>query len=187
MWYEKSTYCNGSEKGFKIIVEDEILCEFEIREELRMNIDLQPVTIENWYACTQLKVKPEQLALFPASVVYWIAESKYASDFELRAIYSESLLVGFLVFCTEPDPDNNYWIPALMIDEKHQGKGYGKAALKTLIQLMSKDNSNGTRIMIGHRPDNRIAGTLYESLGFIQVSRELIDGEIVRLLQIGRA
>ncbi|WP_338542198.1 hypothetical protein [Paenibacillus tundrae] len=51
----------------------------------------------------------------------------------------------------------------------------------------SRRNSNGTRIMIGHRPDNRIAGTLYESLGFIQVSRELIDGEIVRLLQIGRA
>ncbi|MCM3172775.1 hypothetical protein [Paenibacillus sp. MER 99-2] len=47
-------------------------------------IDLQPVTIENWYACTQLKVKPEQLALFPAPVVYWIAESKYVSDFELR-------------------------------------------------------------------------------------------------------
>ncbi|KQY84424.1 spermidine acetyltransferase [Paenibacillus sp. Root52] len=102
-------------------------------------------------------------------------------------MYSESLLVGFLVFCTKPDPDNNYWIPALMIDEKHQGKGYGKAALKTLIQLMSKGNSNGTRIMIGHRPDNQIAGTLYESLGFMQVSRELIDGEIIRLFQIGQA
>lgn len=42
---KKSTYCNGSEKGFKIVVEDEILCEFEIRKELRVSIDLQPVTI----------------------------------------------------------------------------------------------------------------------------------------------
>nr|WP_275446104.1 hypothetical protein [Paenibacillus sp. ACRSA] len=49
------------------------------------------------------------------------------------------------------------------------------------------DFSNGTRIMIAHRSDNQIAGTLYESLGFMQVSRELIDGEIIRLLQIGQA
>ncbi|MEY8744246.1 hypothetical protein AB9M62_33495 [Bacillales bacterium AN1005] len=49
------------------------------------------------------------------------------------------------------------------------------------------DYSNGTRIMIGYRPDNQIAGTLYESLGFMQVSREVIDGEIVRSLQIDQS
>jgi len=53
-----------------------------------------------------------------------------------------------------------------MIDEKHQGKGYGKAALKELIQMMSQ--SHCTRIMIGHRP----------------ISEEVIEGEIIRLLQI---
>lgn len=68
-----------------------------------------------------------------------------------------------------------------MIDEKHQGKGYGKAAMKTLIQLMRI--SNCRRIMIGHRPDNLIAGKLYESLGFLKTSEEVIDGEIVHLLQ----
>ncbi|WP_413773743.1 GNAT family N-acetyltransferase [Paenibacillus woosongensis] len=41
-------------------------------------------------------------------------------------------------------------------DDKHQGKGYGKAAMEALIQFMSV--SNCTRIMIGHRPDNQIAG-----------------------------
>ncbi|SHN73107.1 diamine N-acetyltransferase [Paenibacillus sp. ov031] len=147
-----------------------------------MVVVLKPVSNENWYECTQLKVKPEQLNIFPAPVVYWIAESKYVDDFELRAIYSEEVLVGFLVFCANPDKDDNYWIPAIMIDEKHQGKGYGKAAMKTLIQLMRI--SNCTRIMIGHRPDNLIAGKLYESLGFIKTSEEVIDGEIVRLLQI---
>jgi|GEM_PF-4050857 len=41
------------------------------------------------------------------------------------------------------------------------------------------------RIMIGHRPENHAAAALYESLGFKKVSEELIDGEIVRLLQVG--
>lgn len=148
-----------------------------------MVITLKPVSIENWYECTQLRVKPEQLHVFPAPVVYWIAESKYVDDFELRAIYGEEVIVGFLVFCTNPDQDDNYWIPAIMIDEKHQGKGYGKAAMEALIQYMRI--SSCTRIMIGHRPDNKIAGKLYESLGFIKVSEDIIDGEIVRLLQIG--
>ncbi|TDQ33769.1 diamine N-acetyltransferase [Aureibacillus halotolerans] len=139
------------------------------------------MSIENWYECTQLKVKPEQLNVFPAPVVYWIAESKYVDGFTLRAIYSKEILVGFLVFCTTPDQDDNYWIPALMIDEKHQGKGHGKAALEALIQLMSM--SHCKRIMIGHRPDNPIAGKLYETLGFKKVSEEVIDGEIIRVLE----
>lgn len=147
-----------------------------------MAVELKPVCIDNWYECTQLTVKPEQLNIFPAPVVYWIAESKYVHEFELRAIYSEEVPVGFLVFCTQPDKEDNCWIPALMIDHKHQGKGYGKAAMETLIQLMS--GSNCTRIMIGHRPDNLIAGRMYEALGFLKASEEVIEGEIVRLLQI---
>lgn len=148
-----------------------------------MAIVLKPVNIDNWYECTRLKVKPEQLKVFPAPVVYWIAESKYAEDFELRAIYAEGAVVGFIVFCPQPDKDDNCWIPALMIDESHQGKGYGKAAMEELIELMR--TSGCKRIMIGHRPDNYAAGALYESLGFRKVSEEAIDDEIIRLLIIG--
>jgi diamine N-acetyltransferase len=41
--------------------------------------------------------------------------------------------------------------------------------------------------MIGHRPNNQIAGRLYASLGFKKVSEELLDGEVIRLLEIGPA
>ena len=146
-----------------------------------MTITLKQVTLENWFECTKLRVKPEQLKVFPAPVVNWIAESKFILDFDLRAIYFEEQVVGFLVYCTTPDPEGNYWIPALMIDEKHQGKGYGKAALQAIIHEMS--HKRAIRIMIGHRPENLIASQLYESLGFEKISDDIIDGEIVRLLQ----
>ncbi|WP_338042426.1 GNAT family N-acetyltransferase [Paenibacillus alba] len=147
-----------------------------------MVIELMPVSIENWYSCTKLKVKQEQISVFPAPVVYWIAESKYVDGFELRAIYSERLLVGFIVFCKNPDEDGNHWIPALMIDENHQGNGYGKTAMKMLIELMGQNGCK--RLMIGHRPNNLIAGSLYESLGFQKASEEIIDGELIRLLRL---
>ncbi|MFF2480324.1 GNAT family N-acetyltransferase [Paenibacillus sp. NPDC058071] len=145
-----------------------------------MGITLQPITLDNWYTCTKLKVKPEQLAVFPAPVVYWIAESKYVEDFELQAIYQKDEVVGFIVFSTKPDEEDRYWIPALMIDEQHQGKGYGRAAMKLLIAYMTSLNFHP--LVIGHRPNNEIAGKLYETLGFQKISDDIIDGEIIRLL-----
>ncbi|MFU1792532.1 GNAT family N-acetyltransferase [Paenibacillus azoreducens] len=147
-----------------------------------MEISLKPVSDENWYDCAQLKVKQEQLNVFPFPVVFWIAESKYVEEFELRGVYWNDDLVGFIVFCTKPDENGNFWIPALMIDEKHQGKGFGKAGLKKMIEEMRMMQCK--KIMIGHRPNNEVAGELYESLGFKKVSDELVDGEIIRLLEI---
>lgn len=149
-----------------------------------MVIELRPVSVENWYDCTLLKVKPEQQSVFPAPVVNWIAEAKFVQEFELRAIYTEAVPVGFIVFCTTPDEDGNYWIPALMIDEHHQGKGYARQAMGQLIEHMR--NEGCTRLMIGHRPDNQIAGSLYESLGFQKVSEELCDGKVVRCLELNQ-
>ncbi|WKL05178.1 GNAT family protein [Paenibacillus amylolyticus] len=69
-----------------------------------------------------------------------------------------------------------------MVDTKYQGRGYGREALRKLIDLM-KESLKCKRIMIGYRPENGIAGNLYESLGFQRVSEGLIDGEVVRLLR----
>ncbi|MDR6551875.1 ribosomal protein S18 acetylase RimI-like enzyme [Paenibacillus qinlingensis] len=69
-----------------------------------------------------------------------------------------------------------------MIDENHQGKGYGKTTMKQLIELI--ESMGCKKIMIGHRPNNLIAGEMYESLGFKKASEEIIDGEIIRLLQL---
>ncbi len=68
-----------------------------------MVVELKPISIDNWYDCTKINVKQERISVFPAPIVYWIAESKFVDDFELRAIYSEGLLVGFIVFCKNPD------------------------------------------------------------------------------------
>ncbi|MCR8641273.1 GNAT family N-acetyltransferase [Paenibacillus sp. N1-5-1-14] len=146
-----------------------------------MVISLMPVSVDNWYNCTQLEVTKDQKKVFPAPIVYWIAESKYVTDFEPMAIYLSEDIIGFIVYCKILDNEGNYWIPALMIDERYQGKGHGKQSMKLLIELM-KETLDCQRIMIGHRLENTVAGNLYESLGFERVSKELIDGEVVRLL-----
>ncbi|WP_339241828.1 GNAT family N-acetyltransferase [Paenibacillus sp. FSL R5-0517] len=145
-------------------------------------IHLKRVSVDNWYPCTQLNVTEEQKKSFPASVVYWIAESKVVEDFQPIGIYFDSELVGFAVYSDRPDHEDNYWLLALMIDTKYQGRGYGREALRKLIDLM-QESLKCKRIMIGHRPENDIAGKLYESFGFHRVSEGLIGGEVVRLLR----
>lgn len=147
-----------------------------------MHIVLREVTSANWYECTKLKVSDAQKAVFPAPVVYWIAESKFEESFRLLAIYDGDMLVGFSVYGYDV-ADHHYWICALMIDEHHQRKGYGKASLRTIIALL-RDRHGCRSIKVGHRPDNAVAAKLYESLGFQEIERT--ETETIRCLEMGR-
>lgn len=96
------------------------------------------------------------------------------------AIYDDEKLVGFCVYGLDDD-DNQYWLMALMIDKDYQGLGYGKAAMRELIGHM-KDVHGCTLIKLGHRPENKRAERLYESLGFQQVG--LSGHEVIRKLDL---
>ena len=62
-------------------------------------IHLKRVSVDNWYACTQLDVTEEQRKSFPAPVVYWIAESKVVTDFRPMAIYL--IRIWLVLLCTQ--------------------------------------------------------------------------------------
>ncbi|MDA1478014.1 GNAT family N-acetyltransferase [Bacillus changyiensis] len=147
-----------------------------------MGISLKEINATNWYECTELSVSEEQKKIFPVSVVYWMASSKYEynNELELLAVYYENLIVGVVAYGIDPDI-HAPWITTVMIDEKYQGKGYGKEAVKQLIDLIVKRH-HYKKIMIGHRPNNDVAAKLYESLGFHEI--EQTEDEIVRCLQL---
>jgi diamine N-acetyltransferase len=77
----------------------------------------------------------------------------------------------------DPD-DGNMWIYVFMIDKKHQGHGHGTRALQKLIEHI-KQTHQVNRILIGHKPENVIAGRLYEKVGF-QDTGKRFHQEIVR-------
>lgn len=138
-------------------------------------IQLKPVDKHNWYDCTQLEASEQQKMVFPVPVVYWLAESAYC-DFHPLAVYAGDELVGFTVYAQDPD-DGSYWIMALLIDKQHQGKGYGRLAMRQLMRHMIEKHGCDT-LILGHRPNNTIAAALYESLGFKVIDQT--DDEIIR-------
>ncbi len=126
-------------------------------------VELRPITPENWFGTLELKLPPEQ-ANFVASNVFSLAESKFRPENVPLGIYEGEEMVGFAMYARNPD-DGLYWIRRLMVDERHQRKGVGRAAMLRLIERI-RPLPECDRIMISFVDGNSVAEALYASLGF---------------------
>lgn len=133
----------------------------------------------NFFDVIKLGVAEEQKG-FVATNVFSLAQAKAFPECVPLAIYEEEVLVGFTMYCMDQE-DHEYWIYRLMIDTKHQSKGYGKAAMEKLIERIQDDKQHRV-IYISFEPENMWAQQLYEKLGF-EVDGRVIDGEIVYKLE----
>ncbi|MFS8047957.1 GNAT family N-acetyltransferase [Rhizobium sp. BR 314] len=84
--------------------------------------------------------------------------------------------VGFAMYALDDD-DGNYWIYRLMIDGRFQGRGYGKAALIQIVELIS-EIPQCPCVVLGVHPENEKARRLYEHVGF-RLTDDVINGELV--------
>jgi len=98
--------------------------------------------------------------------VYSIAQAKFEPSLVLRAIMMDDTVVGFVMYNTELEELDGYWIYRIMIDQARQGNGIGRLAMQALIEEMRMLPA-AKRIVVGYRPDNQAAHSLYTSLGFI--------------------
>ena len=53
-----------------------------------------------------------------------------------------------------------------MIDERHQSKGYGKAAMRTILHDIKERDPDVQGVLLHYVPDNDAARKLYASVGF---------------------
>jgi len=146
-------------------------------------IRLKDVTADNWEAVADLELDPAQEDLV-ASNLYSIAESHYDPDARPRAVYAGKRVVGFLMYDVQPTKGKSREasIYRFMIDRKHQGKGYGRAALsKALDEIRAIPGVK--RVSIGYMPENPVAGPFYASFGFKEVGRDR-DGEVIAKLKL---
>jgi diamine N-acetyltransferase len=146
-------------------------------------IRLQPIDKDNWTECIKLKAKPEQEG-FIASNLYSIAQFQFLEQFEAMAIYDEQTMVGFALYGLDSD-DGNYWIYRLMIDGNFQGKGYGKAALRYIVEEIRNKPDRTDVLMISFDPKNELARQLYVKASFEEIGvMPWSEGESVAKLML---
>lgn len=139
-------------------------------------VSLRVITGKNLRSVLNLKVTAAQKKVYPRSNAYSIAEGHYPPDDDpvwIRAIYVGEVPVGFLMTSEAPD-QGAYFLWRLMIDAKHQGKGYGFKAVELVVERI-KDSPNPKMLNTSHLKADGDAGKFYEKLGFVYTG-EILDG-----------
>jgi diamine N-acetyltransferase len=136
----------------------------------------------NYLPVLDLSVSPEQ-KVFVATNQYSLAQAYAQPECVPLALYAENKPVGFAMYALDED-DHQYWIYRLMIDHRHQGKGFGREAMHLLIdRIRGLADEEHTCIYISFEPENHVAKKLYESLGFLPDGR-IEYGEVVYQLKL---
>lgn len=122
------------------------------------------VNEENWRECVKLEVADEEKHFVDRNV-FAIAEWKFEPENKIRAIYSDSVLVGMLAYYYHDGSYGEfYWLYHLMIEARRQGNGIGQGAVKLAVEEMR--DLGAKDIVTSHHRDNVRVKHIYEKLGF---------------------
>ena len=150
--------------------------------------ELQPVTIKNWQSLIKLKVREDQTG-FVASNLYSIAQAQFRDEYEGHwdlhpfGIYEGDVPVGFLMYGLNFNhPKQQAFIQRLMVDEKFQGKGFGRFAMQKMIEIFRADERI-QEVGISYEPANEGARKLYASVGFVETG-EMVEDAVVAVLKL---
>ena len=90
-------------------------------------------------------------------------------------IYDDETPVGMGLYYDLPDLEC-YDLSQIFIDERYQGKGYGRAATKLILDAMKQDGKYN-KVDLCYIEGNDAAKKLYESFGFVEIDRD--EDEII--------
>ena len=157
-----------------------------------MKIKLEPINDQNREAVLALSVREDQpfVASNKTSLrQYEETEAEAPGVARPFAIYADDTLVGFCMFAFDPeaeDEDDRYWLWRFMIDKEHQGKGYGKEALKLALDFIRTWPCGEAKYCwLSYEPENKVAADLYSSFGFKETG-EMDGDELIAVLNLGK-
>ncbi|MBS4174422.1 GNAT family N-acetyltransferase [Bacillus sp. FJAT-49736] len=141
-------------------------------------LHLETITKDNWRKAISLRVREDQLN-FVASNAVSLAQLNFLENFHAKGIYLGEEMIGFALYGIDED-DHEYWIYRMMIDQKHQGKGYGKEAIQLVIDDIRKmKEERHQTITLSYEPSNEHAKRVYEKVGFQEIEGLIIGDEQV--------
>ena len=137
-----------------------------------MDVKIREVDRSTWEKCCTLKVAASQKE-FVAPNTYSLAQAAYEPDTYPMGIFCDGELVGFLMW--DFDSEIGIWeMCRLMVDERYQGKGIGRAAVQKLLALVTNKLGH-IMFYTSADPENTLAIHLYESLEFRKNGRVVYD------------
>lgn len=133
-----------------------------------MDLKLVPITSENWRTAVFLTTDPDRRIpldeTWIANNAFSLLQSVYDQNWDCRLLMDGDKAVGFVFYGYDGDSDRNL-LCRYMIDVKYQGKGYGKAFLPQVVELIRRQYGCADVYTSVH-DDNHRALHLYTAYGF---------------------
>lgn len=148
-----------------------------------MTISLREITEGNAASVGALRTTPEQ-EQFVSTVAYSLREA--ASEPEgnpwYRAIYADEQPVGFIMLAWDVTPQppeiiGPWYLWKLLIDHRHQGKGYGQEAVRLVVDLIGAEGAN--ELLTSYVPGEGGPAGFFARLGFVPTGELNADGEVI--------
>jgi diamine N-acetyltransferase len=145
------------------------------------DVSLREITKETLRSILRLKVAAAQ-EHFVASNAVSIAQAHFEEKAWFRAIYAGEEPVGFLMLLLEDPAAGKYYLWRLMIDERFQRGGYGRAAIAKLTEHL-KGRPGAKELFLSHAQGEGNPAGFYQGLGFVYTG-EVDEGELVMKLTL---
>ncbi|WP_197093951.1 GNAT family N-acetyltransferase [Nonomuraea sp. SBT364] len=126
----------------------------------------------NWRAVADIAPLDGQRRHVAALAARYLVLSMREDTWNSLAVHAGDAVVGHVMWGV--DEDGSHWIGGMVIDGPEQGKGLGRALLRTLTAWLAAQEGCWA-IRLAYHPDNVVAARLYESLGFVPTGAA--DGE----------
>lgn len=129
-------------------------------------IQLTTVTEENWLAVAALSVKESQKGFVaPAAGILARGYVYRNCNGKVYVIANDETVVGVALTREFTDEPLGYDLQQFMIDQKFQGRGYGLAALRLILEELRKEG-HYDHVELCVKKADREAIRLYEKCGF---------------------
>jgi diamine N-acetyltransferase len=151
-------------------------------------VSLREITDENREAVLALRVAASQEG-YVSSVADSLEEARETPEGNpwCRAIYADDEPVGFVMLSWNVTPDppriiGPWFLWKLLIDERRQGRGYGREAVKLVADIAREQGA--AELLTSYVSGERTPEPFYRQLGFVPTGDQDEKGEKVLALRL---
>jgi diamine N-acetyltransferase len=151
-------------------------------------VSLREITDQNREAVVALRIAASQ-ETYVSTVADSLEEARETPEGNpwYRAIYADDQPVGFVMLSWNVTPDppriiGPWFLWKLLIDERHQGRGYGRGAVK-LVADIARDHG-ASELLTSYVVGEKSPEPFYRRIGFVPTGEQDEKGEIVLTLRL---